>query len=72
MRNVYARLDVTGVRGDGYEEGIERTRAKLGHDRLSVQLAAANGGSGKEETKEIEMLRKLDRCVSWLIIRELY
>ena len=63
MRNVYARLDVTGVRGDGYEEGIERTRAKLGHDhdRLSVQLAALNGG--KEETKEFEMLRTLDRWV---------
>lgn len=63
VRNVYARLDVTGVRGDGYEEGIERTRAKLGHDhdRLSVQLAALNGG--KEETKEFEMLRTLDRWV---------
>lgn len=63
VRNVYARLDVTGVRGDGYEEGIERTRAKLGHDRLSVQLAALAGESGGEESKEIEMLRKLDRYV---------
>lgn len=67
VRNTYALLDVTGVRGDGYEEGIERTRAKLGHDRRSVQLAVK--GDAKEDSfgeipqKELDILQNVDRCV---------
>ena len=68
VRNTYAKLDVTGVKGDGYEEGIERTRAKLGHDRRSVQLAAMNdakeAATGEVPTKELELLTKVDRYVS--------
>ena len=60
-------MDVTGVRGDGYEEGIERTRAKLGHDRRSVQLAVKNDAkedaSGEIPQKELEILSNVDRCV---------
>ncbi|KAH8110681.1 RabGAP/TBC [Phellopilus nigrolimitatus] len=65
VRNTYAQLDTTGVKGDGYEEGIERTRAKLGHDRQSVQLAAINDAKeearGDVPTKELELLGSLDR-----------
>ena len=65
VRNTYALLDVTGVRGDGYEEGIERTRAKLGHDRRSVQLAVKNDAkeevTGEIPQKELEVLKNVDR-----------
>ena len=70
VRSTYAQLNVTGVRGDGYEEGVERTRAKLGHNRESVQLAAAQseariaGEEGVDITaKELEILKSLDRYV---------
>ncbi|KAI5118255.1 hypothetical protein M0805_008189 [Coniferiporia weirii] len=65
VRNTYAQLDATGVKGDGYEEGIERTRAKLGHDRRSVQLAVMNdakeAANGEIPQKELEILSKVDR-----------
>lgn len=68
MRSTYAQLEVTGVKGDGYEEGVERTRAKLGHNRESVQLAAAQsearalGDEASDITqKELEILKSLDR-----------
>lgn len=66
VRITYARLDASGVRGDGYEEGIERTRAKLGHDRRSVQMAAQNEARSENEErvisqKEMDMLKGLDR-----------
>ncbi|THG98954.1 hypothetical protein EW145_g7345 [Phellinidium pouzarii] len=65
VRNTYAQLEFTGVKGDGYEEGIERTRAKLGHDRQSVQLAVR--GDAKEDNKgdiaqkELDILSNVDR-----------
>lgn len=68
VRSTYAQLEVTGVKGDGYEEGVERTRAKLGHNRESVQLAAAQsearalGDEASDITqKELEILKSLDR-----------
>lgn len=68
VRSTYAQLEVTGVKGDGYEEGVERTRAKLGHNRESVQLAAARSEAralGEEASditqKELEILKSLDR-----------
>lgn len=71
VRSTYAQLEVTGVKGDGYEEGVERTRAKLGHNRESVQLAAARSearGLGDEASditqKELEILKSLDRYAS--------
>ena len=67
VRNTYAQLDVTGVKGDGYEDGIERTRAKLGHDRRSVQLAAMNDARdkavGEIAEKELKLLSNVDRYV---------
>jgi USP6 N-terminal-like protein len=54
------------VKGDGYEEGVERTRAKMGPSRNS-QLNAENALADKSEKmgelnpKEIETLSNLDR-----------
>ncbi|KAL5533665.1 hypothetical protein ACEPAG_125 [Sanghuangporus baumii] len=65
VRNTYAQLDVTGVKGDGYEEGVERTRAKLGHDRRSVQLALRNDArgdiTGELSDEELRLLGSVDR-----------
>lgn len=76
VRNTYALLDVTGVRGDGYEEGIERTRAKLGHDRRSVQLAVKNDAkgdpSGEIPQKELEILGNVDRYVGIFLFSLLF
>ncbi|KAL7413329.1 rab-GTPase-TBC domain-containing protein [Mrakia frigida] len=36
VRSTYARLDVVGVSGDGWEEGIERTRERSKLNRKSV------------------------------------
>lgn len=67
VRNTYAQLDVTGVKGDGYEDGVERTRAKLGHDRRSVQLAAVNNAKDPVLSdipeKELTVLSNVDRLV---------
>ncbi|KAH8102422.1 RabGAP/TBC [Cristinia sonorae] len=66
VRNTYAMLDSCGVKGDGYEEGIERTRARIGPSRASELKANAALADGTEKTrdltqKEIELLSSLDR-----------
>ena len=68
VRNTYAQLEASGVKGDGYEEGFERTRARIGTSRSSQMQADAALGDGKEKTrdldeKEIEVLKSVDRCV---------
>lgn len=68
VRNTYAQLEASGVKGDGYEEGIERTRARIGTSRSSQLQADAALGDGKEKTrdldeKEIQVLKSVDRCV---------
>jgi hypothetical protein len=68
VRNTYAVLEVSGVQGDGYEEGVERTRARLGSNRQSELTAEVMMGNGKERTKnldpkEVELLGSLDRYV---------
>ena len=68
VRNTYAQLEASGVKGDGYEEGIERTRARIGTSRSSQMQADAALGDGKEKTrdldeKEIQVLKSVDRCV---------
>ncbi|KAA1471422.1 RabGAP TBC [Dentipellis sp. KUC8613] len=66
VRRTYAELDVLGVKGDGYEEGVERTRARVGSSRESA-LQAANALADETEKKrelsqrEVEMLASLDR-----------
>jgi hypothetical protein len=59
VRTTYARLDVTGVRGDGYEEGIELTRARLNADTSPKPSAFPR--PRRLEVAEIETLRVLDR-----------
>ncbi|KAF8899292.1 hypothetical protein BD779DRAFT_1666986 [Infundibulicybe gibba] len=66
VRNTYAQLEASGVKGDGYEEGVERTRARVGPSRTSQQNAEAAVGDGKEKTREldpreIQTLASLDR-----------
>lgn len=68
VRNTYAQLDMSGVKGDGYEEGVERTRARIGASRASQLCAEAALGDGTEKSKEldeqeIQTLANVDRCV---------
>ena len=68
VRNTYAQLEASGVKGDGYEEGIERTRARIGTSRSSQMQADAALGDGKEKARdlderEIQVLKSVDRCV---------
>ncbi|TFK26758.1 RabGAP/TBC [Coprinopsis marcescibilis] len=70
VRNTYAQLEVFGVKGDGYEDGVERTRAA--RTRLPSSIAnspntSTNGtgdGSPKKRElhpKEIQILSSVDR-----------
>ena len=66
VRSTYALLDAQGVKGDGYEEGVERTRAKIGPSEASQRdaaLAIADESEKKREltNQEILMLGNLDR-----------
>jgi hypothetical protein len=67
VRATYAALDVTGVRGDGYEDGEELTRARLGNARGTLPSPIPNTAKrmemgGKElNEKEKELLGQLDR-----------
>ncbi|PVG01819.1 hypothetical protein CPB86DRAFT_834206 [Serendipita vermifera] len=67
VRATYAALDVTGVRGDGYEDGEELTRARLGNARGTLPSPIPNTAKrmemgGKElNEKEKEVLGQLDR-----------
>ena len=69
VRATYAALDVSGVRGDGYEEGEELTRARLGSGRGNLPSPVPDTAKrmtmgGKElSEKEIELLGQLDRSV---------
>ncbi|KDR85515.1 hypothetical protein GALMADRAFT_52455 [Galerina marginata CBS 339.88] len=66
VRNTYAELEASGVKGDGYEEGVERTRARIGTSRTSQLQAEAALGDGLEkkrdlDPKEIQVLKSVDR-----------
>jgi hypothetical protein len=66
VRATYAALDIQGVRGDGYEDGEELTRARLGSNRSLVQLPRSPAPSlpGEELTvAEKEILSHADRYV---------
>lgn len=57
---------MTGVKGDGYEEGVERTRARASGSRASALREEAALADGSEKTreltpKEIRTLESLDR-----------
>jgi hypothetical protein len=59
-------LDVLGVKGDGIDEGVERTRARVGGSRES-ELKAMNAVGDEQEKRrelsphELQMLASLDR-----------
>ncbi|TFY69207.1 hypothetical protein EVJ58_g548 [Rhodofomes roseus] len=66
VRSTYAQLDVCGVRGDGYEEGVERTRARVGGSRASELRALEALADAQEKTREltpqeVSLLASLDR-----------
>ncbi|OCH93006.1 RabGAP/TBC [Obba rivulosa] len=66
VRSTYAQLEVCGVKGDGIEEGVERTRARVGGSRASELRAFEALGDGQEKTRELtqeetELLASLDR-----------
>ncbi|KAJ7024400.1 rab-GTPase-TBC domain-containing protein [Mycena alexandri] len=54
VRNTYAQLEMSGVKGDGYEEGVERTRARIGASRASQFLAESAIGNGTEKSQELD------------------
>ena len=66
VRSTYAQLDILGVKGDGIEEGVERTRARVGGSRES-ELRAMNAVGDEDEKRrdlspqELQMLASLDR-----------
>lgn len=73
VRNTYAQLEMSGVKGDGYEEGVERTRARVGASRASQAFADGALGDGTEKSmelssKEIQTLATLDRYVHFLLL----
>ena len=66
VRRTYAELDVVGVKGDGYSEGVERTRARIGSNRESeIRALEALGDIAEKKRdltpREIEILASLDR-----------
>ncbi|KAI0286829.1 rab-GTPase-TBC domain-containing protein [Russula aff. rugulosa BPL654] len=66
VRSTYAQLDILGVKGDGIDEGVERTRARVGGSRES-ELQAMNAVGDEDEKRrdlspqEVQMLASLDR-----------
>ncbi|KAL4067289.1 rab-GTPase-TBC domain-containing protein [Scleroderma yunnanense] len=66
IRSIYAQLDTTGVQGDGFEEGVERTRARNRISRVSELRAEATLGCSPERPRdlppeEMRLLSSLDR-----------
>lgn len=66
VRSTYAQLDATGVKGDGYEDGVERTRARQCVSRASQLRANTSLGSPVEKSRdllveEVNVLASLDR-----------
>ncbi|OJA12382.1 hypothetical protein AZE42_07541 [Rhizopogon vesiculosus] len=66
VRSTYAHLNATGVKGDGYEEGVERTRARARASRASeLRAEAALAGPSEKtrnlEAEEVNVLSSLDR-----------
>jgi USP6 N-terminal-like protein len=66
VRSTYAQLDILGVKGDGIEDGVERTRARVGNSPEG-ELKAANAIGDEYEKRrdltpqELQMLASLDR-----------
>ncbi|KAI5829295.1 RabGAP/TBC [Schizophyllum commune Tattone D] len=66
VRHTYALLDLCGVKGDGFVEGVERTRARVGSSRNSQMDAAQAIADVDEKKKDLDdkeraVLQALDR-----------
>lgn len=66
VRSTYAQLDATGVKGDGYEDGVERTRARQRASRATELRGVAALASPTEKSRdllveEVNVLASLDR-----------
>lgn len=66
VRSTYAQLETIGVKGDGIEEGVERTRARVGGSRQSELRAEEALADEHERTREltpqeVQLLSSLDR-----------
>lgn len=66
VRRTYAELEVVGVKGDGYADGVERTRARVGSNRESGLRALEALGDMADKKRdltprEVEILASLDR-----------
>lgn len=62
VRRTYAILEVSGVKGDGYEEGVERTRARLGSNRQDQMEEEEMIEQSKDlSPEEIKILSSVDR-----------
>ena len=66
VRRTYAELEVFGVKEDGYGDGVERTRARVGSNRESgIRALEALGDMADKKRdltpREIEILESLDR-----------
>ncbi|BEJ12645.1 hypothetical protein CspHIS471_0211050 [Cutaneotrichosporon sp. HIS471] len=58
VRSTYARLEIEGVYGDGWDEGVERTRGGIGAgSRVTTTWAA----SSLMTDQELKFLKSLDR-----------
>lgn len=60
IRSTYAQLDSTGVEGDGFEEGMERTRARLA--QLANTVLPRRQKRDLSEA-ELKVLNSVDRYV---------
>ncbi|KAG8794254.1 hypothetical protein FRC12_025167 [Ceratobasidium sp. 428] len=64
VRATYARLEVEGVPGDGWMEGVERTRTRIVSAASAAVLEASRGAGGKGadvSEDEEKRLRSTDR-----------
>ena len=67
VRATYAAFDVSGVRGDGYEEGEELTRARMGNGRNNLPSPQPDTakrltmGPKELNEREVEIIGQLDR-----------
>jgi hypothetical protein len=53
MSATHMHIDILGVKGDGIDEGVERTRARVGGSRES-ELQAMNAiGDGDEKRRDL-------------------
>ena len=64
IRSTYAQLDAEGVVGDGYEEGVELTRAKQGGTTYLMSHPNDRRRASDLSPKELAVLASVDRFVA--------